>query len=335
MEQDEPTRVALYSVVLGRYEERNQQPEIAERLEPWVEPILLTDDVEATSEFWRVVVVEPALPDDPVRSQRLLKILGHPVLDAFDATIYVDNAVTLLATPGELMDAWLGEHEMALPAHSYRETVLDEFDEVVRLQYDEPSRIYEQLLAYGRQHPEVLDLRPWWTAILLRRRTPRVQRAMRTWADHVLRYSRRDQLSAGVAFAGLEDVLATVEVDNMTSPLHRWPTDLGRRVAAGKALEPQAGPLLAEIRRRDRALAAAREERDAAQSALAAVADERDRLGAAGAQLRETSERLQRELDAAHAHVGELRGRVESVRTDYERSTSWRLTAPLRRLRRR
>lgn len=344
---------AMYSVLLGGYETLNEQPEIAGLPDDGVRRILLTDDPDRTSDFWEVVVVERALADDPVRSQRLLKILGHPVLDEFDVTLYVDNAITLRSSPAAILDDWLGDHDMAVPSHSYRTTILDEFDEILRLRYDDPARVYEQLIAYGEHHVEALETQPYWTAFLARRRVPAVAAAMRIWADHVLRYSRRDQLSAPVALATVPS-LRTIEVDNFESEHHRWPTDLARNVAQGKAFAPAAGPFVAELRRRDRAVEEARAEAKEAR-ALATSADaQRNELGRAGAELRDELERVRAELDAERERRAtvvrslddrsaeleeELSHRLEqervAMRAAFERSLSWRVTAPLRALRRR
>lgn len=326
--------LALYSVLLGGYERLNEQPEIADTVGD-LPRFLLTDDPTITSDFWQVVAVDPALPADLVRSQRLLKILGHPVLEPFDRTLYVDNAVRLRSHPVDIVDAWLGEHDLAAPSHSYRERVLDEFDEVLRLQYDDPARLYEQVLHYGRTNPTVLERRPHWTAILARRSNDEVRRAMRRWADHVLRYSRRDQLSFESAIEGLD--VATIAIDNMGSDHHAWPVDLSRRVEQGKAFDPPPGPLVAEIARRERRieeLVVALREKERLLDTRAELVAERDAAIAA----REQAERdlaaqakdRQRERAAAQEHTAD---QLVAQQQTFERSLSWRVTTPLRYLR--
>lgn len=61
-------------------------------------------------------------------------------------------------------------------------------------------------------------------------RASAVQRAMEIWALHVLRYSRRDQLSLPIALhlAGLEP--KRLEWDNHVSPYHSWPHTLARKL---------------------------------------------------------------------------------------------------------
>lgn len=85
------------------------------------------------------------------------------------------------------------------------------------------ASIYSQLDAYRQHHPEVLESAVLWTAILARRRTPEVQRAMETWITQVLRYSRRDQLSVTYALASTDVAVTVVPIDNNESALHYWP----------------------------------------------------------------------------------------------------------------
>ncbi|QUW18562.1 glycosyltransferase domain-containing protein [Agrococcus sp. Marseille-Q4369] len=320
------TRRAVYTVLMGGYEQLNHD---SARSDSGIDFVCLTDDPALRSPTWTVVPVEPALPADPVRSQRMLKIVGHPALDEYEETLYVDNAVQLLGDAHSILDDWLGEHDLAMHAHSYRERVVDEFDEVLALRYDDGVRIHEQLMHYAATAPEALADRPLWTAMLARRHTPAVAGAMRTWCDHVLRYSRRDQLSVTVALRSHGLHPRVIEADNFGSAIHRWPMDVGRRVEQGKASARPAGPLIAEIARLERRVAAA--ERDAAE-----LVELRERLAGLDDQVSAAR------ADAAQAHEDELEARAALERaTELARqrgdevaqlraSTSWKLTSPAR-----
>ncbi len=74
-----------------------------------------------------------------------------------------------------------------------------------------------------------LELGPLKRILMLHRHhDPAVVTAMETWFAHVLRYSRRDQLSLWVALrhAALEPHVH--ELDNFESPYHRWPVAIER-----------------------------------------------------------------------------------------------------------
>ncbi|MBN9213842.1 MAG: hypothetical protein ABS62_03045 [Microbacterium sp. SCN 70-200] len=245
-------RICVYTYLLGSYDQLLDQAVAADSDADF---ICFTDDPELASDTWRIEHVEPRYPTDIVRSARSLKILGHPALDEYDVTLCIDASVLLRAAPEQIVAAWLTDDvDLALPLHSFREQVLDEFDEVIRLNYDDRARVHEQLLSYSVSDPDALTQKPLWTAIMVRRRTPAVAETMRLWFDHVLRFSRRDQLSVNVAIARTRLATRRVPLDNFASDLHQWPAIEGRKVSLGKASPYGSGPLLAELRRARRQL---------------------------------------------------------------------------------
>ena len=220
------SRRLLYTVLTGRYEQLTELPPVAQG---GMDAICFTDDHELVSTTWQVRLVEPRFPRDPIRSSRHLKLLGPELLMEYDESLYIDNSVLLRVSPDQLLDAWLATADFGVPLHSYRDTVAAEFDAVDQAGYDDPLRLYEQLVAYSMECPEVLQQRPYWNALLARRHTPAVRETMRLWLDQVLRYSRRDGLSLNYAL--LRTGLAThgVAIDNQDSPLHQWPVSRQRK----------------------------------------------------------------------------------------------------------
>lgn len=243
-------KLCVYTVSLGGYDRLVDQPPAADSDADFV---CFTDDPTLVSDTWEIVLVEPRFPGDLHRSSREFKILGHERLERYDVTVCIDASVQLRASPERIVDEWLTpDVDFALAPHSFREKVLDEFDEVIRLKYDDPSRVYEQLNDYALSYPDVLEARPHWGGLLVRRRTPAVAAAMRLWFDQVLRYSRRDQLALMVALLRSDVRWRAVPIDNFDSEYHLWPVITERKVALGKAREVPLGPLLADVRRRDR-----------------------------------------------------------------------------------
>lgn len=217
---------AVYTALIGGYELLLEQPVALNSTLPF---ICLTDDPSLTSETWDIRIVEPAFPQDSIRSARALKIRGHPILAEFDETLWIDNTVLLKAEPTELLDQWLAHADLALPVHSFRENVAAEFDVVASQLIDDPARVNEQRAHYAASSPDVLKQRVHWTAVLARRATPSVQRLMLRWFDEVLRHSRRDQLSIGLALSSADFPVFEIDVDNFASDWHEWPKALGRR----------------------------------------------------------------------------------------------------------
>lgn len=287
-------KTCVYTVLLGGYDALLPQPTAATSDADFV---CFTDDPDLTSDTWRIVHVEPRYPQDLHRSSRVYKILGHELLDAYDTSLYIDASVLLRADPVDIVEDWLSlGHDMALIRHSYREQVVDEFDEVVRLNYDDRARVYEQLLDYADTFPDVLEAKPHWGGMLVRRSTPAVEGAMRLWFDHVLRYSRRDQLSLMLALlhGGVE--FRSMGLDNFESPLHEWPVIDNRKVKKGKARALASGPLVVEVRRARREAQACVEEHD---------------------ELVERLQRAEAELDGSDARAAEADRMLRTLQQQY------------------
>ncbi|WP_159997230.1 glycosyltransferase domain-containing protein [Roseomonas sp. 18066] len=359
-------RRCVYTVLTGGYERLTEQPMAHRSALPF---LCLTDDPTLRSDSWKIRLVEPCLPMDPVRSQRALKLLPHRHLPDVDVSLYIDNSVVLTAPPEDLFAQLAPGQGMALPAHSFRDSLLDEFLEVSRLGYDDQGRLFEQLNHYQIACPEALAQPPPWTAILLRdHRDARVRRAMELWLAHVLRYSRRDQLSAGIAFAQAGLAPQRLPLDNFLSDFHAWPRAEARRPRApAQSLAPPA----ARLRALEQALAESQAAVAAVEARLARHEAEAGRQQAALAQslqgetatsagLLAEAARLQAALAGAQAEADAARqqamagtqaagtrlaqARAAAERADLARaeakaaqaalqavlgSTSWRLLAPL------
>ncbi|WP_432285798.1 FkbM family methyltransferase [Aminobacter sp. BA135] len=219
-------KCCVYTVLVGGYEHLNEQPVASCSQLPF---ICLTDDPALRSESWDCRVVEPLFPQDPIRSQRNMKIRPHVHLPDYDCSIYIDNSVILKQPPERMLELFDPAIGFLVAPHSCRETVLDEFLEVARQGFDDASRIFEQLNHYTLSCPEILEERPWWTGMMIRdHRSARVTSMLEAWAFHVMRYSRRDQLSMNVAFRSASFSPTAWAVDNRESNLHLWPHIVGR-----------------------------------------------------------------------------------------------------------
>ncbi|MDR5700372.1 glycosyltransferase domain-containing protein [Agromyces aerolatus] len=310
----QPPRRAVYTAIFGGYEQLHEQPMAAgDDALPF---ICFTDDPELTSETWEVRVIPPRFRKDLIRSARHVKIEGHPDLSAFDETLWIDNTVHLHVDPNEILDAWLDGFDLGLPKHSYRRSVIAEFDAIAEVGYDDPDRVYEQLLHYLATEDAVVDEPPLWTALLARRHTDAVASAMRLWMDHVLRYSRRDQLSINYVLreSGLE--ARRVDLNNFNSALHKWPVEVDRKWGRSDS-------------RFQDALRAPR-------VAVGHLQNENDELQREIEKREAEIARREAEIAAREADLAGAEGRAELAQTELanvQASASWRLTAGLRGIR--
>jgi Protein of unknown function (DUF707)/Protein of unknown function (DUF616) len=219
-------RLVVYTTLIGDYEYLNDQP-ISKNTD--IKFACLTDSKTLTSDTWSIVTVDPIFVMDPIRSQRLVKFNPWEYLRDYEASLYIDNSVRLLVPPEDIFAQHSVERGMTLPAHSFRESVLDEFLEVARLGFDDQFRIFEQLNHYQIECPHILKERPLWAAILIREHgSPSVRRMADIWSAQVLRYSRRDQLSINLAIRRAGLTPKVLEIDNTASWLHTWPHTEGR-----------------------------------------------------------------------------------------------------------
>ena len=228
------TTRAVYTALIGRYEPLAEQPLAASSDTDF---ICLTDVPDLVSATWQIHQVEPVLPEDPIRSARYLKICGHPRLAGYRESLWVDARVILDVDPSDLLGAWLDGADVAVPMHSFRDSVGSEFAEISRLGIDDPGRVDEQRSHYADGGEARLGAAVPWTGMIARRSSAPVQEAMDEWMRHVWRYSRRDQLSFVEAMARRDMPYRLIEIDNLESTFHRWP-----RRPASHATVPAARP---------------------------------------------------------------------------------------------
>ncbi|MES2713052.1 MAG: hypothetical protein V4653_15840 [Pseudomonadota bacterium] len=317
----------VYTALLGDYEGLNEQPVATGSAHRF---ICLTDNSALRSDSWEMLLVQPVFAADAVRSQRALKLCPHIHLPDFARSLYIDNSV-ILAQPPEALFA-LGETAadgLLMPSHSYRDTVLDEFLEVSRLGLDDNGRIFEQLNHYLMHAPEVLQTKPSWAAIMVRdHRNPRLCAAMDIWAAHVMRYSRRDQLSLNMALH-LAGIAATpLAIDNHRSAFHSWPHIESRdRAGSDRRIAASLMPLPAQLRAAEQRLAAAEAEARAAREQALAMETQR---AAAEALTRDAVAAQARAAEGRAAEAALAYARLEAAHGALLCSTAWRATAPLR-----
>lgn len=305
---------AVVTALIAGYEPLSEQP-VAARSD--LRFICVTDDPALVSDTWEIRVVEPAFGRDPVRSARRIKVLLHEYVPECDETLFIDNAITLRELPETILDGVLADHDLALVRHSSRDSVADEFLVVADDGLDDPARVYEQYMHYAALHPEVLEQRPFSAGFIARRRDPAVEAAMRTWFDHLLRYSRRDQLSLNVALMEHDVEPAILELDNAENPLFSSSSPPGRRgERRSGAYRAAMRPPAVEIR--------------AAEARIAALETRVVEAETMNAGLIGTLAEVQSALETERAAHAATRAEVDGTR----RTISWRLTAPLRALRR-
>jgi SAM-dependent methyltransferase len=184
--------LVVYTVLTGVHEAlANPFPSNATGFER----ICFTDDPELSSDDWTVVLLDsPAL--DAARESRRPKLLAHKYLSDFDWSLYVDGTVRFKVTPVDIQREY-GTRQAPFVCfrHPWRDCIFDEGEEVIRFGMDSERRVREQL-DYYRSNGFMPHAGLVAGGVLLRRhRDPDVVRLCEEWFDHILRFSKRDQLS--------------------------------------------------------------------------------------------------------------------------------------------
>lgn len=214
----------VYTCLFGGYETLTEQPAAPGSS---LEFVCFTDDPGLTSDTWRIEVVDRVLPLDAPRSSRHPKLFPHRYLDEAGSSLYIDNSVRLRRPPDDLLETALADPAtgLALARHSFHGTLEEEARAVIEHGFEEPGRVAETLAVVDRLAPGVVGERPFWGGLLIRRHDdPAMRLAMDDWWTHVLRYSRRDQLSLPLVLdrhAAL--CVSELELDNHRSEHHEWP----------------------------------------------------------------------------------------------------------------
>lgn len=215
-------RRVVYTALMGNYE---RQVAKAVPANDGVVYLCFSDNPRIAMPGWETIAVNPLFPMDSVRSARALKIRGHEALSEFDESLWLDNRIELLVPPDDIFNLLLPQGldtSFGAPLHSFRSTVEDEFLAVLRHGYDDPRRVREQYAHYRSFDPNSLMQVPIWTAVMARKNTPEVSTFNAIWADHVNRYSRRDQLSVRQALSDSKLKEYCPPINNVHSQYHRW-----------------------------------------------------------------------------------------------------------------
>ncbi|WP_425995230.1 glycosyltransferase domain-containing protein [Afipia sp. DC4300-2b1] len=196
-----------------------------------VDYICFTDDPDLQSENWQIRQVPKGLLD-PTRAAKRIKILAHQYLGEYGSSLYVDNTIRLKRRPEEIFENFLDASASPLVCfrHPWRECVFQEAVAVLEAGYDDPGRVQEQMAWYRfLGYPCENGLTQ--SGFMLRRHNdPKLINVMETWAEQLLRFSLRDQLSFKVAawFHGFEP--AVKDLDWMSNNVLEWPVVKGHRL---------------------------------------------------------------------------------------------------------
>ena len=120
---------------------------------------------------WTVRLVEPVIPGDSARSSRHPKVNPHLYLKDYSRSIYIDSSVRLLQDPENLWNRLMPKPEMIFGAihHSFHFTILEEIRAISALGYESDAVMLKHLESSELESPGYLNTRTIWGGILTRR----------------------------------------------------------------------------------------------------------------------------------------------------------------------
>jgi hypothetical protein len=218
--------LVVYTALIGQYEELRDQPIAVESSIPF---ICFTDRDDLTSKTWNIIKIK-TLGLDATREARRIKILPHVFLNDFESSIWIDNTATLKSAPEFILDSFIPKNgpSLGLCRHPWRSCIYDEAEALIMLGIDDERRIREQMDVYKRQgYPRAAGLTQ--TTVIARRHwSDDVRAHAEHWLAHVLRFSRRDQLSFNPTAAKSDLEFKVVDIDTSDNKFFHWPTQINR-----------------------------------------------------------------------------------------------------------
>lgn len=181
----------VYSVITGAYDDVHEIQDKCKDLDY----ILFTNNRDIKSQSWRVIYIDNDEGLSDVLLARKTKILGHPYLEKYDYTIYIDGKFCPNNNIHEYVTKYRGDQSMLCFPHPGWCTVSDEIVQVVnqgKIEQDLVEKQWNYYLANGYKD----DYGLCDTGILIRDKDDsQLQQVMQDWWKEVSTRSHRDQIS--------------------------------------------------------------------------------------------------------------------------------------------
>ena len=191
--------LAIYTVLTGEKEPLGNPIGRLQSIETnlSIDFICFTDNPDLKSNVWQCRVFDThCLP--PEKSSRRPKALPHEYLADYDYSLYMDNICELKRLPNcsDLLEALDADYVYRVFKHSTRTVLAEEALAISSLGYDTAENLINQLDNYVQYLPLQL-ITPLNTCTVLLRQHNHLQviRHGRMWWEHILNFSKRDQMS--------------------------------------------------------------------------------------------------------------------------------------------
>ena len=147
------------------------------------------------------ILEEFMLPREDTSTMRAkqYKLLPHLLFKGYDATIWMDGNIYPKISEIEYCDRYLGKGDMAVFKHPFRETVYEEFEELMKdPRFTVDKELQRQLKLQRKTYEDEglpADMPLWECNFLIRRDNPNIVKLNDKWWGEVNKWQRRDQVS--------------------------------------------------------------------------------------------------------------------------------------------
>lgn len=150
-------------------------------------------DTDIEVEGWSVLKRGTFL--QPRRAARWHKCLPHVVLSSeVDYSVWMDGSLGLRVSPEQLIDEWMGKHDIVSFAHPVRDCAYDEAGAVIKKAKAPAWAVLAQMEQYKKDgFPRHMGL--LGTCLVIRKHTYQMKQFNQLWWEQIDRHTVRDQLS--------------------------------------------------------------------------------------------------------------------------------------------
>ena len=219
----------IYTCITGAYELLDD-PFI---LSPGYDYVCFTNYDKIKSDIWEIRPIPKELDGlSEVKKQRCIKINAHKYLPEYDFSIWVDGSVKLKKDVNEFVEKNCSRKDgsVFIPSHPMRKCIYEEMNACIRMKKDTEANIKIQREKYLKAgFPKNYGLVQ--TNIMMRyHNEPDCIRLMETWADELIKYSHRDQLSFNYALWKNPDVrFVYIDKGTCRTQYFLWDNSHGRK----------------------------------------------------------------------------------------------------------
>ncbi len=185
-------KFVVYTVLTG-YKENLRNPFPHNSL--GYERICFTDNPELKSKDWSIILIDHHHLKEE-RESRRPKLLPHRFLPDFEYSLYIDNTVNFKVDPLTILNHYINsDFSLICFKHPWRDCIYDEGEIIIQSGLDDEYRVREQLDFYHSQGFPSHNGLIAGTVLFRKHLDFKLIDLTEEWFEHVLRYSKRDQIS--------------------------------------------------------------------------------------------------------------------------------------------